>query len=144
MRNTINLEWPSIAPWITKFHWIKLWWPSICHKLFGPGLLHFLHWTRQAHLILEFTGSTLTKALETLRSCTPSPINERCPRIKDLPQKFPWFILNSFLYYPNHRVLLEKPVWFSMSYSLTLRTIVHLDTNRSSAISFHEHPISRK
>ena len=58
--------------------------------------------------------------------------------------KFPWFILKSLILSKSLSVILEKAAWFSMPYPLSVRRIVHLDTNRSSAISFHDYPIFRK
>ena len=40
-KNVINREYPSIGPCSTKPYRIKLWWLSMCHKLFGAGTLHF-------------------------------------------------------------------------------------------------------
>ena len=58
--------------------------------------------------------------------------------------KFPWFILKSLILSKSLSVILEKPACSSMPYPLIVRRIVYLDTNRSSAISFHEYPIFQK
>lgn len=140
----INLEWSLIAPWITKPHLIMLWWPSIYHKLFGLGTLYFLSWKRQAYLSLEFTGSILSKAFQTVRCCTRLPVGERCPRIMDLSQKFPWFLKSLKILSESPPVIIQKPVSFSMQHSVSLPMTIYNDTNRGSAISFHEYPKFRK
>lgn len=62
----------TIPPWITNFQRTRLWWPSMSQILFGPGTLYIRLLTNAAHLILELSGSTRTRASVTRLCCMRS------------------------------------------------------------------------
>ena len=67
-KNVINREYPSIAPLSTKSHRIKLWWLSMCHKLFGGGTLYFSLLIINDHRMWQPSGSTRAR-LSVKRFC---------------------------------------------------------------------------
>ncbi len=95
-KNTIILEKPSIPPWRTILHRIKMWWPSICQREFGPGILYTLRWI--ACCLLKFTprGSTHLSDSRILRLCIFILFASRCPWTSDNPQ-WGWSCLNDWM-----------------------------------------------
>ena len=49
-KKQISRENPSIHPWMTSPQLRRLWCPSICHRLFGPGTEYVLQVITVAHL----------------------------------------------------------------------------------------------
>lgn len=83
---TINLLYPSIPPWVTNLQRTKAWWPSICHRLLGPGTLYLeILYAANPHLSTEFLGSTSRKICWIRLFWTIIPLAFKYPCIMDIP-----------------------------------------------------------
>jgi len=65
LKKVIILEKPSILPWITNPHLIRLWCPSMCHNEFGQGTLYTILVITPADRRALFSGLTLLIAAWT-------------------------------------------------------------------------------
>lgn len=84
-RYTINLLNPSIPPWVTYLQRTKAWWPSICHRLLGPGTPYFLPYATNPHFSTKFLGSTSRKICWIRLFWTLIPLAFKYPCIMDIP-----------------------------------------------------------
>ena len=106
LKTVIILEKPSIPPWITDPHLIRLWCPSMCHHEFGQGTLYTLLVITAAPWRALFPGSTLLIAARTRSRCTKWPRDLTYPVKYDCPVVVPCCDINKPITSSSHRLCL--------------------------------------
>lgn len=77
-------EKPSMHPWTTNLHCIKLWSTPIYYRLFAFGTEYFLRCTTCCHLKRVPKGSSLLLLSHTLYRCTNN-IPQCCNKARSIP-----------------------------------------------------------
>ena len=107
-KNTINLQYPSTQPWMTKRHFISLWFPSIClqeknlsYRTVSSSILRILTGKKHSQIKLQCfykvwisTFGWLVHQLNSLREI--NKLKQNFPKIKAVTGKTPFFVIYPF------------------------------------------------
>ena len=134
----MSLEKPSIPPCTTILHLIRLWWPSMCHKAFGPGILYEHRCITLIRLMHTLIGSTLIMDNRALSRWTMIPSLLRWPLSKVKPEL--GYVATISRMIPSssssliseYRWLQVRPNWWHLLHSVDLE--IHSMTDVASQV----------